>query len=107
MVGYAASFLWTAVEGLVHHRSALRRLALGLADPVVANRFLLWGLFGLMATGINVTSALGNLLGLDPTRSPVVLFPMGVLGGFASIAMSLAFFPPAWYVGWLRGNAKA
>lgn len=107
MIGYTAGFLWTAVEGLVHYRSALRRVAFGLADPVVANRFLLWALFGLMAVGINFASALGNWMGIDPSRSPVVLVPMGVLGGIASVAMSLAFFPPARYLGWLRGNAKA
>jgi hypothetical protein len=107
MVGYTAGFLWTAVEGLLHYRSALRRVAFGLADPVVANRFLLWGVFGLMATGINFASALGNWMGIDPSRSPVVLVPMGVLGAFASVAMSLAFFPPARYLGWLRGSAKS
>jgi hypothetical protein len=107
MVGYTAGFLWTAIEGLVHYRSALRRLAFGLADPVVANRFLLWGVFGLMATGINFASALGNWMGIDPSRSPVVLVPMGVLGAGASVAMSLAFFPPARYLAWLRAGAKA
>jgi hypothetical protein len=107
MVGYSACFLWTAVEGLVHYRMALRRLAIGLADPVVANRFLLWGLFGLMATGINVASAAGNVLGIDPSRSPLVLVPMGVLGAIASVAMYLAFFPPAWYLARVRGGARA
>jgi hypothetical protein len=107
MIGYTTGFLWTAVEGLVHYRAALRRLAFGLADPVVANRFLLWGAFGLMATGINFSSALGNWMGSDPSRSPVVLVPMGVLGAGASIAMSLAFFPPARYLAWVRGGAKA
>jgi hypothetical protein len=107
MVGYTSGFLWTAVEGVVHYRSALRRVAFGLADPVVANRFLLWGVFGLMATGINFASALGNWMGIDPSRSPVVLVPMGVLGAGASLAMSLAFFPPARYLAWLRGGAQA
>lgn len=107
MVGYTGAFLWTAIEGLVHYRMALRRLALGLADPVVANRFLLWGVFGLMATGINFTSALGNALGIDPSRAPLVLVPLGFLGATACGAMYLAFFPPAWYLARLRGGAKA
>jgi hypothetical protein len=107
MVGYSAGFLWTAIEGLVHHRKALRRLALGLADPVVTNRFLLWGVFGLMATGINVTSAAGNALGIDPSRAPLVLVPLGFLGAIACVAMYLAFFPPAWYLAHVRGAAKA
>jgi hypothetical protein len=84
---------------------ALRRMALGLADPVVTNRFLLWGLFGLMATGINVASAAGVVLGADPTHSPLVLVPMGLLGAGAALAKYLAFFPPAWYLGRLRTPA--
>jgi hypothetical protein len=107
MLGYAGSFLWSAVEGLLQRRMALRRLALGLADPVVTNRFLLWGLFGLMATGINLASVVGVVLGVDPAESLLVLLPMGVLGAAASVLMYLAFFPPAWYVGWLRGTAPA
>jgi hypothetical protein len=107
LVGYTTGFLWTAVEGLVHYRAALRRLSFGLADPVVANRFLLWGVFGLLAVGINCASAVGNWMGIDPSHSPVVLVPMGVLGALASIAMYLAFFPPARYLGWLRAGAQA
>lgn len=102
MLGYTGSFAWTAAEGLLQHRMAMRRLALGLADPVVANRFLLWGLFGVMATGINAASLTGVLLDRDPASSLVILLPMGVLGAAASGAMYLAFFPPAWYVGRLR-----
>jgi hypothetical protein len=107
MIGYSGCFVWSAFEGFTQHAKARRRLALGLADRVVVNRFLLWGVFGLMATGINVSSAIGNLLGVDPTRSPAVLVPMGVLGALAGAAMYLAFVPPAWYLGWLRGGARA
>ncbi len=107
MVGYAGCFLWAAAEGFAQYAKARRRLAIGLADRVVVNRFLLWGVFGLMATGINVSSAIGNLLGVDPTRSPTVLVPMGVLGALASAAMYLAFVPPAWYLDWLRGEQAA
>jgi hypothetical protein len=107
IVGYSGGFLWTAVEGLVHHRMARRRLALGLADPVVANRFLLWGLFGLAATGIDAASALANGLGVDPSHSLVVLGPMGLLGAAASAVMYLAFFPPEWYLERVRGPVPA
>jgi hypothetical protein len=107
MIGYTACFLWTAIEGIVHHNMAVKRMALGLSDPVIANRFLLWGVFGLMATGINMASAAGNRLGLDPSRAPLVLVPMGILGGGASVAMYFAFFPPAWYLEWLRHEARA
>jgi hypothetical protein len=107
MVGYAGCFLWSAIEGLVHHANARKRLALGLADAVVANRFLLWGVFGLNATAINVASIAGNAMGVDPSQSPLVLIPMGVFGFAASAAMYLAFLPPAGYLARVRRRATA
>ena len=104
MIGYCGCFLWSAVEGFVHYANARKRLALGLADAVVVNRFWLWGLFGLMATGINVSSFIGNALGVDPSKSPLVLIPMGVLGFGASAAMYLAFLPPASYLAFVRSR---
>ena len=107
MVGYAGCFLWSAIEGFVHWASARRRLALGLADAVVVNRFLLWGLFGLAATGINLASGTGAALGHDPSKSPLTLVPMGVLGFLASVAMYLAFLPPAAYLDFVRSRVRA
>lgn len=106
MIGYSGCFFWSAIEGFVHWASARRRLALGLADAVVVNRFLLWGVFGLAATGINVASGIGAALGHDPSKSPLTLVPMGVLGFFASVAMYLAFLPPAAYLDFVRARAR-
>jgi hypothetical protein len=102
MIGYCGCFLWSAVEGFVQYGMARKRMKLGLADAIVVNRFLLWGVFGLMATGINVASLTGLFLGVDPGQSPLVLIPMGVLGFFASAAIYLAFLPPAAYLDLVR-----
>jgi hypothetical protein len=107
LIGYSGCFLWGAVEGGMQYAMARRRLALGLADPAVVNRFLLWAVFGVGAAGINAASAIGTLMAADPTRSPSVLVPMGVLGAISCAAMYLAFLPPSWYLGWLRGGARA
>ena len=44
---YSVNFLvamgWIAIESLRYRSLLLRRLALGLADPVLINRFGLWG----------------------------------------------------------------
>lgn len=45
------SYAWTAAESLRYWGLLRRRLVLGLADPLVANRFLLWALSGLFASG--------------------------------------------------------
>jgi hypothetical protein len=102
MVGYAGCFLWTALERFHYHRMALRRLALGLADPIVANRFFLWGFFGPMASSLTAISAVTAFLGSRPSGTPVTMLPMGVLGG---AAMYLAFFSPTWYAGWHQSEA--
>lgn len=107
MVGYCGCFLWSAFEGFVQHGRARKRMALGLADAVIANRFLLWGIFGLLATGINLASITANALGLDPMKSPLVLIPLGVFGFLASAAMYLAFLPPAGYLQLVRAQTTA
>jgi hypothetical protein len=107
MLGYCGCFLWSSIEGLVHHRNARKRMALGLADAVVANRFLLWAIFGLTASGVNAASVAGTLLGVDPSRSPLVLIPLGFLGFAASVAMYLAFLPPAAYLAFVRRRAAS
>jgi hypothetical protein len=105
--GYAGCFVWSAAESLRHYRMARRRQALGLADAVVANRFLLWGLYGMAATGITAANAVGVMLGHNISTSLVVLLPAGVLGFAASIAIYLVFLPPAWYLARLRARASS
>jgi hypothetical protein len=100
--GYTGCFVWSAAESLRHYAMARRRQALGLADAVVANRFLLWGLYGLAATGITAANALGVVLGHNISTSLVVLLPAGELGFAASIAIYLVFVPPAWFLARLR-----
>jgi hypothetical protein len=105
--GYTAGFVWSALESLRHYRMARRREALGLADPVVANRFLLWGCYGLAATGITTANAVGVVLGHNISTSLVVLLPAGVLGFAASVAIYLVFLPPAWYLDRLGARVGA
>jgi len=106
-VPYAGCFVWTAVESFHHYRMARRRQALGLADALVVSRFLLWGFYGVAATGILAANAVGVLLGHNISTSLVVLAPAGVLGFAASIAIYLVFLPPRWYVAWLQAEAAA
>lgn len=106
-------FLWGLVESVLYHARMRRRRALGLADPVVTNRFLLFAiwngaLFALMAVTIGlrawaeVATEGGILDAGDPTARSLLL---GVriavlgLGGAAAISLWLSFFPPA---AWLR-----
>lgn len=98
----AFSYAWTAAEALRYRALLVRRLALGLAEVEVVNRFLLWAIAGVGAfTGSSVMSVT-SLSGASPWQDPVALTAVG-LGGFtAAICAALAFLPPRAYLVWLR-----
>lgn len=94
------SYLWTAVESLRWYVLLRRRQAVGLGDPVVANRFLLWGVSGVSATlGTGVSTALVFLGASHGGAHPVSLLAVGVAGLASSVSLYLAFLPPR---AWLR-----
>jgi len=97
----AFSYGWTACEALRYRALLVRRLALGLADPVLVNRFMLWAIAGVGAfAGSSVMSAV-SLAGVTPWQNPVALTSVG-LGGFTSAVCAwLAFMPPRAYLDWL------
>ncbi len=91
------SYTWTAIESLRWFGLLRRRLRLGLADPVVANRFLLWGLSGVFASGGIIGSTAVALTGHDPAGHPVSMLCIGLAGFATSISIYLAFLPPLAY----------
>jgi hypothetical protein len=93
---------WATGEALREHVLARRRLRLGLSDPVVANRFLLWGLASLSELGIYGVVMISILRGvpadfLNGTAALVV----SALGLGAAVTIMLAFLPPRAYRRWL------
>jgi hypothetical protein len=92
----AALIGWSAIEPLIYWRRMRRRERLGLADPVVTSRFLLWGL----ALGLGLAaSTMGPVTHLMPPAWDAPL--KGVATGFGLVAagcMWLTFFTPAWWV---------
>jgi len=101
--------LWILVEALRYWSLMRRRVAVGLADPAVANRFLLWG-GGSLFTALAIWSASVPLLAMgDPELLRAVTPPARIataIAGVISVTCSyLAFLPPAWYLRWIRGEA--
>jgi hypothetical protein len=95
-------FGWMGLEGMTEWWKSRRRLALGLSDPVVSNRLLMWGLFGLSTTLLCVVLLL-VLLSRQPTAtSPVAQVSQAFFGLLSSGAAMLAFFPPPAYLVRLR-----
>lgn len=89
---------WTGLESLLFYLQMRRRLAFGLADPVVANRFLLWAIFGFTMFLVLVVNGAYHVAGVTTLNDPVCQL-VTVLGALvASAAMYLAFLPPAAYL---------
>jgi hypothetical protein len=98
--------LWGSGEALRYWDRMRRRVRLSLADPVVSNRFLLWGL-GAGAAGIG--TAVGGFAQwwtrLPPTELPWAMVSSSMHGLVAAIALWLAFVPSARYTRWVRSRA--
>jgi hypothetical protein len=116
-----APMVWAFAESLRYFRAMRRRAALGLADPVVTNRFLLWSCWvGGLALLPSLTLSL-RLLGrlavvLDMAdvdalaHSPLLgatlrtVFLASAL--LAALALSLSFFPPKRYLRLVQERAE-
>jgi len=97
---------WSAAEGLARWRLLSRRARLGLESPLLANRFLCWGLATLAEVMIYVVVG-AALLGPRPTDflvgpAALVISAMGVA---ASATITLAFMPPAFWQRWVESHA--
>ena len=100
------SYVWTALEGMRYYRMMRKRMALGLADPVVTNRFFLWGCSGLTSLmWISVSAyflSTGGNIGRDPI--PVTCTSAG--GVLNTIFLVLIFMPPHAYTRWIGRSAR-
>ncbi|MCG8592447.1 MAG: hypothetical protein MJE66_24410 [Proteobacteria bacterium] len=91
--GRTLAVTWTSYESLRYYALMRKRLRLGLADPLVANRFFLWGLAGAAVTVSNVNIFCryafldGNLMAPEVV---VLSFLTNVVSG---TSVWLAFFP--------------
>jgi len=100
--------LWGSTESLLYWSKMKRREKLGLADPVVVNRFLLWGVgagFAGLGTGIGVTAEV--VLGIPSLQIPWVVSTSSAFGFAAAVAIYLAFVPPARYIEFIRAHPRA
>ncbi|MCL4685112.1 hypothetical protein KJ059_10215 [Myxococcota bacterium] len=92
MLGSLSIYAWSAAESFRLWSLMRRRVALGLANPALARRFLLWGIAAAAACGI-FTSTLINR-SLDPAHMhPTLLLLQTLFGVTAAVGIWLAFFP--------------
>ena len=89
-------YVWCGVESTRYWSMLKKRVRLGLADPVVANRFLLWAVVMGVSFANVVVPALAALVGA-PDESPAMRLWIAVTGFVCTVALYLAFFPPRAY----------
>jgi hypothetical protein len=111
--GMLATNLWVGIEPLVYYAKLRKRVPLGLADPLVADRFLLWGL-GSLARAVMVVMGPAAVLALDLlgaeaqlTFSSATLVVASAMGLAASVAYWLTFNPTAAYARWVERRYRA
>jgi hypothetical protein len=98
---------WAAIESTRYAARLQRRLALGLADPLVADRVRLWSVAIVAAQLLNGASQLAAAFGRDIATWRYGGALIGPLGLAAALAMWLAFLPPARYRAFVLARARS
>jgi hypothetical protein len=105
-VAIAVVFAWTGVEGFIQHHKARQRRRLGLCEPMICNRYLLWGLTGTVWV-VYESAAVVQQIEYEITQVWSTSMD-AVVGGLELAAIALiwlVFFPPAVYQRWVQGAA--
>jgi len=111
---------WAFYESLHDYRTMRHRQDLGLAEPLVVNRFLLWSIWTFAVTLLPLIALMlrtagilsfGNsqyAAGINRAVIPPMLLTVRVLfvviAPIAAAALSLTFFPPAAYTRQIRAR---
>ena len=103
----AAPMVWMGVEGFSHYIKARQRRKLGLCEPLDCNRYLLWGMAGVLWAALELvviaqdfvyqrTGAWSETVGLAVCGLEIV--PV--------ILIWLVFYPPARYRRWFNQSTR-
>ena len=95
---------WGSVESFAYYAKLRRRAKIGIGDPVLTNRFLLWGIGLLSMTLLMATTLLAAAVGVDPAAFGWVLLE-STAGLIGAATLWLTFFPGVRYVAMLQRRA--
>jgi hypothetical protein len=105
-----AVFAWMAVEAFSSYFAFRRRARVGLGNPVVASRLLLWGISAVTMFALSAVATVLYVTATDvvdaTSRQNQAGGLYGLLGALAATALWLAFFPPKSYHGWLVNSQR-
>lgn len=97
-IGTIAPSIWIGAEGLHHYGTYRPRVRLGLCEPIVGHRYLLWGIAGMFWALLDFVT-IGHYIEFWITGSWSATWDIFI--GFCEIAalamIWLAYFAPAYY----------
>ncbi|MGI9432290.1 MAG: hypothetical protein ACR2PQ_08760 [Myxococcota bacterium] len=104
---FALGLIWTGIEAFRQYGMARRRLALEIGDPVIVNRFLLWGFISAFTLLNNVVATLLQAQGRGPNNDPTAAFVLALGGIVGGGLVYLVFMPPEAWLRFVRTRAAA
>ena len=113
-----AAMVWMTVESLLYFGQLRRRQRLGLADPLLVNRFLLWGIWAGSVALVQLADPIARfwywwitgttVQWLPEVGRTIIVFMIATtsaLGAVTAATLFLTFFPTAAYKRWLAAHA--
>ncbi len=95
--GTLLAYGWASIESFAFYAVMRRRVRVGLGDPLVTNRLLLWGISWASSALISAIYIAVHLSGRARQLDPVASVVSSILILVAALGAWLAFFPPAPY----------
>lgn len=92
-----APLVWGGLESARYFHMMRRRLALGLAEPLIADRFRLWSISLFASGAVAGLSTAVELAGGSLSGSVVGSLVVAAGGGLSAATLWLAFLPPRSY----------
>jgi hypothetical protein len=108
LFGAIATAIWIGVEGFHHYGVTRSRIRLGLCEPIVGHRYLLWGFAGMLWIFLDLV-VVGQYLHFWATQiwSPALDNLIGLLEIAALAMIWLAYFAPAAYQRKINASAAS
>jgi hypothetical protein len=99
---------WVGVEGFIEYPKARQRMRLGLCDPLACNRFLIWGITGVVWAAYSWILLYQNIeFEIHAFWSIAIDRANGIVETTGVVLVWLIFFPPRFYQRWIAGAAPA
>jgi hypothetical protein len=99
---------WVGVEGFINYLNARQRVRLGFCDPLVCNRYLLWGITGVVWTAFYVMVVFQHIEFESREIWSIAMDSANSAADITGVALvCFICFPPRFYRRWIAGASPA